>query len=296
LRPDNLGLLDNDGGIRAARGRGNWREPEKWRLRMEKKGREVTSALVGKKDLRRSGWCNASQKEMMPGVTVFPGMKVVDVGCGDGGYSRFCAVNGADVTVVDVQEEKVRDQESALPDRAQGTLKGIVSDCNPVPLPEGYADLVICMEVLEHVKAPGDFIAELSRIAKPGGQVLLTVPDERSEKLIQGVAPQEYFREPNHIRIFGRDEFTRLVTDSGLKIEQETSKGAFWSIFFLFKWATCKPGEGLVEDVHPLTKAWANLWWQMLDDPNAEEMVNALNDALPKSQVILARKSDVDLG
>jgi ubiquinone/menaquinone biosynthesis C-methylase UbiE len=263
---------------------------------VRRKGKEVTSVLAGLKDLRKSGWCNASEKEMMPGVPVFPGMKVVDVGCGDGGYSRFCAENGADVTAVDAQEEKVRGLEASLADGAQGTLKGIVSECNPIPLPDGYADLVICTEVLEHVKSPPEFVEELSRITKPEGRLLLTVPDERSEKLIQGVAPDGYFTEPNHIRIFTPDKFTRLVTDSGLQIEQQTSIGAFWSIFFLFKWATVEPGEGLVEDAHPLTKAWAQTWWEILGHPNAEQMVNALNDALPKSQVILARKSNADLG
>lgn len=52
----------------------------------------------------------------------------------------------------------------------------IVSDLAALPLPDGELDLVVCTEVLEHVPDPGRALAELARVLRPGGRIMLTVP------------------------------------------------------------------------------------------------------------------------
>jgi len=49
-------------------------------------------------------------------------------------------------------------------------------DIQDVNLPDGSQDCVLCFEVLEHVREPFKAAAELIRILKPGGRLLLTVP------------------------------------------------------------------------------------------------------------------------
>jgi SAM-dependent methyltransferase len=46
--------------------------------------------------------------------------------------------------------------------------------------PDGFADMVICMEVLEHVPAAaaGRFLAQLKRVLKPGGVLLASISDD----------------------------------------------------------------------------------------------------------------------
>lgn len=51
-----------------------------------------------------------------------------------------------------------------------------VSDATDIPVSDGYFDAVLCTEVIEHVPEPIKVIQEISRILKPGGQVLLTAP------------------------------------------------------------------------------------------------------------------------
>ncbi|MEH6590846.1 MAG: methyltransferase domain-containing protein [Halioglobus sp.] len=253
---------------------------------------EISSAKVGRNDLRRMGWFNAADREIVPGITVSPGMRVVDVGCGVGQYSNFCARLGAQVTAVDIQADKLASLSANLPESVTGSITGIVSNCDPIPLPDDCADLIICTEVLEHVPSPEDLCREMLRIVKPGGKLVISVPDDRSEQLIKEVAAPAYFQEPNHIRIFSRESFTRLILESGLEIERTEATGAFWSMFFLFKWATTQPGESLIEDVQPLTQAWAETWHALLKLPNSDSIVRAMNDALPKSQFIIARKNN----
>jgi SAM-dependent methyltransferase len=243
------------------------------------------------------GWCNDETGEFIGGVYVKPGMQVVDIGCGDGGYINFCSSRGADVTFVDIQEAKVAALEERLKQRNDGgTVKGIVSDCDPIPLENHYADLVISTEVIEHVRDPKKVLTEIVRIGKPDAYYVITVPDARGENMVLDIAPPEYFQEPNHINIFTSDEFEQLAEDCGLEVIRHEYLAGFWAIFFLLKWATSEPGENLLTNVHPATTLWTQTWHEVMQHPNGPRIRHALDNALPRGQVIVARRKGANLG
>jgi SAM-dependent methyltransferase len=49
-----------------------------------------------------------------------------------------------------------------------------------VPLPDGVADVVAAVETIEHLENPRAFCRELVRLAKPGGWVVVTTPNQLS--------------------------------------------------------------------------------------------------------------------
>src|SRR6056297_575566 len=173
-----------------------WRRDSKCprvrKLKVSSSDIKSSAIKVGIRDRQMSGWCNDEKGELVSDVFVKPGMNVVDVGCGDGGYVNFCAKMGANVTFVDIQEGKVHALEERLKANASGEVKGIVSDCNPIPIPDGHADLVISTEVLEHVRNPAEFLSEIVRIGSQDATWVLTVPEARGENLVKGIAPQVY--------------------------------------------------------------------------------------------------------
>jgi SAM-dependent methyltransferase len=61
-------------------------------------------------------------------------------------------------------------------DARQTPLVNIVARGEQMPLASGQFDLVICTQVLEYVPEPGTVIAEIHRVLKPGGCLLLSVP------------------------------------------------------------------------------------------------------------------------
>jgi 2-polyprenyl-3-methyl-5-hydroxy-6-metoxy-1,4-benzoquinol methylase len=100
------------------------------------------------------------------------GGTLLDVGCGCGQLwtfvaDRFTAYVGADVARYD-----------GFP--AEAAFHRIDLDAGRVPLPDASADVVAAVETIEHLENPRAFARELTRLAKPGGWVVVTTPNQLS--------------------------------------------------------------------------------------------------------------------
>ena len=163
-----------------------------------------TYSDVGLRDAVRSGqFCNATG-ELFPGFPILSSDVVVDVGCGGGGNSFFCARFAAELIAVDIDPRAVATLAERLRAANIARYRVEVSDGNPLPIESQIADKVICTEVLEHVDDVKQFLRELVRIGKPGAQYLLSVPDPLSEIILMRVSPPSSYAKPNHIRIIER--------------------------------------------------------------------------------------------
>jgi len=251
---------------------------------------EPSPFMLGLKDWVRSGWFNTATGEIMTGFPVTSEDIVVDVGCGDGGIASFCAQLGAHVIMADADAPRLEKARQRLAGSAARKVEAHVTTGDPLPLPDASVTRVICMEVLEHVDDPTAFVAELVRVGQPGALYLITVPGTAIEKLQQTLAPPVYFEKPNHIRIFEPDAFASLLEGAGLQIEQRSSYGFFWSIWWLLFWQSGLPFDPSRESKHPLLDAWTKTWSELLKSPNGAKTKQALDDFLPKSQAIVARK------
>lgn len=106
--------------------------------------------------------------EFLPGLTG----EVLDVGCGRQPYrhlTRATRYVGVDIDTPDT--------------RALG-LVDVYYDGRTLPFADASFDALLCSQVLEHVFAPAEFLGELQRVLRPGGQLLLATPlawDEHSQ-------------------------------------------------------------------------------------------------------------------
>lgn len=244
---------------------------------------------LGLSDAVASGWYLNDTNELFRGVPISAEDTVVDVGCGDGGSSLFCARRGAHVTAVDIDPQVIAAIGPKLEQVIPGRWAAHVSNACPLPLEDAVASRVVCTEVLEHVDDPDQVLSELYRIGKPGARYLLTVPDELQENLQKLVAPPSYFQRPNHIRIIGRDEFEQMVVRAGLIVEEHTQYGFFWSIWWGLFWA-CKVD--LDNPSHPALNHWVEAWKAILALPDGKRYKEQLDRFMPKSRVIVARKPE----
>jgi SAM-dependent methyltransferase len=84
------------------------------------------------------------------------GLRVLDVGCGDEPYRPYFA-DAAEYVGVDIDESARAD---------------LIGPAERLPVDDGSFDLVLCIQVLEHVEDPAAAVQELHRVVRPGGRVL----------------------------------------------------------------------------------------------------------------------------
>lgn len=261
----------------------------------------VDARDCGLVDAVQSGWFQNASDELFTGFAISSADVVLDIGCGAGGATLFCANRGAHVVFTDVIAEKIDALKSKLSQTPARGVEGIVSDSVPLPLVDNYASRIIALEVLEHVEDPAQVLRELVRVARPGALFLLAVPDPVGEHIQKECAAPHYFDHPNHIHIFEREAFAALIEDAGLTIERRSSYGFFWTMWMLMYWTeqknSGKPSSGETHDVvHPpysaLVEDWSSLWRRLIDMPEFSPVKQSLDILMPKSQVIVARKPD----
>ena len=100
------------------------------------------------------------------------GLDVVDVGCGTGRHALRLAAAGARVTAVDFSEEMLK---QARAKRGATNVKFIRHDVHEqLPFDDASFDRLVCGLVLEHIADTGRFLAELQRVCRPDGFLVLS--------------------------------------------------------------------------------------------------------------------------
>lgn len=131
----------------------------------------------------RTGWVAARAG----GLT---GKRVLDVGCGAGLASEAFARMGATVVGMDAAPEALA---AARAHAEAGGLAIDYRDGGPEDLAEGEMfDVVVALEVIEHVEARAAFIAALARAVAPGGVLLLSTLNRTPRAFLMAKLGAEY--------------------------------------------------------------------------------------------------------
>lgn len=101
---------------------------------------------------------------------------VLEIGCGNGGFTRQIAPLVEQVVALDVSRPSL-DELRALELPNVTTVESLVEDY----LPAQRFDRVLMSEVIEHVKDPQLVISRALMLLRPGGELLLTTPYGRWE-------------------------------------------------------------------------------------------------------------------
>ena len=139
---------------------------------------------------------------------------ILEVGCGDGSFTRSLAGYSSRVTAIDISASQIERNARAHPE--------ITFHHHDVaqtfPFANGAFAVIWCSEVLEHLFDPGFALREMHRVLAPGGQLLVTVPYHGMFKdvLIALFKWDEHFAPTNpHIRFFTRKSLTQLAAGAG---------------------------------------------------------------------------------
>src|SRR5262245_5416446 len=110
-----------------------------------------------------------------------PDLTVGDLGCGTGQVSELVAPHVARVVAVDGSTDMVQAARKRLKGLHQVDVRR--GDMEALPIDDGQLDVAIVALVLHHVPEPARALAEMHRVLKPGGRVVIVdmLPHDRIE-------------------------------------------------------------------------------------------------------------------
>lgn len=229
-----------------------------------------------------------------------PGMRLLDVGCGQGRHVRATRLVPAVTGIaLDLGRDEVRGTvESlraldALPAEQGGTVAGagpwavLRGSGYQLPFKDGSFDCVIVSEVLEHLRDDAGALREVSRVLRPGGLLAVSVPRTGPEAVCWALSHRYRNSPGGHVRIYRRSQLERLVESRGYRIVGRHFAHALHSPFW---WLRC--AVGLDNDAAWPVKLYHRfLVWDMMKRPRFTRALEAaLNPLIGKSFVLYAVK------
>lgn len=129
-------------------------------------------------------------------------LDVLDIACGEGYGSALLAQVARSVVGIDVSDQAVAHAERAYP---KSNLSYQQGDARSLPFPDDSLDVIVSFETLEHFYEHDQFLAEVRRVLRPTGRLIISSPDR------DVYSPPGSAANPYHVRELSRIEFEALL-------------------------------------------------------------------------------------
>lgn len=144
---------------------------------------------------------------------VSEGDKVLDVGMGLGYGLTIMALKAGEVAGVDVDKKSVDYCKDFLLGRNPKLKTLLHYDGYHLPFEDNEFDVIVSIDVLEHVERYDEFLKELVRVAKK--HVVINTPSRRPENTNEDGTPKNYW----HLREWSANELKAILKNNGFKFD-----------------------------------------------------------------------------
>lgn len=150
--------------------------------------------------------------------------RVLEIGCGNGATLEWLKREKGCrwACGIEIAEEPAEKAKEIADFFIQGDIERI-----DIPITRGSLDLVLCLDVLEHLYDPWNVVERLSMLLRPGGIMISSIPNVRHPSV---VIPLLFFNkwdyvpagilDRTHLRFFTRETAIELFEPSGLKVDK----------------------------------------------------------------------------
>lgn len=141
-------------------------------------------------------------------------VRILDVGCGNGGFIMQMRRRGFEVEGTEWNAQAA----ARIPRDANISIH--VGDLIDMNLPPRSFDAVTLWHVFEHLRRPRETLATISSLLKPGGMLLMSMPNVESAQAQRYRTHWFHHDPPRHLFGFGPHSITLLLELSGFRIER----------------------------------------------------------------------------
>jgi SAM-dependent methyltransferase len=136
-----------------------------------------------------------------------PGKHVLDLGCRYGALTQ-AYLSGNDVVGLDIDRD-------ALEEAAKLGIDTCWADAEePLPFESASFDVVVCGELLEHLRDPDGVVAEIRRVLRRGGTLVGSVPNSfRLKNRLRFLFGRQPENDPMLLHLFSPDRLRALLRD-----------------------------------------------------------------------------------
>jgi len=156
------------------------------------------------------------------------GARVLDVGCATGYLAAELARRGCVVDGIEFDPDAARQARAHCREVVAGDLEAPATHAEVERMLAGARpDVVVCADVLEHLRDPWTVLAWLRALLAPGGRAIISVPNiahwTARRALLTGRFDYADFGlfDRTHLRFFTRESARELATRAGFAIDEE---------------------------------------------------------------------------
>jgi 2-polyprenyl-3-methyl-5-hydroxy-6-metoxy-1,4-benzoquinol methylase len=175
------------------------------------------------------------------------GLTVLDAGCGVGTFSIECAKKGCNVYAIDFSMTSLKfTKRNAYRHFDINPIKLTQASVEKLPFLDCTFDTVIAADIIEHIYSPEDFLDEIYRVLKTGGQAIFETPNIEFmsfpghgliiKKIIERIFPlpksinrapnpHERFSNDYHVNTYNLHRFQTELSRAGFFIKYLNTKG-----------------------------------------------------------------------
>jgi SAM-dependent methyltransferase len=199
---------------------------------------------------------------------------ILEAGCGTGQFVLGLRARGYDCIGIDYAERTVERVRAAVPD-----LPIFQGDVTRMQYEDGVFAGVISLGVVEHrYEGPEPFLSEMVRVLRPGGRLLVSVPDFnalRRRRHARGGYPAQCEGE-FYQWAFPAEEFRTILRDHGLTVVAEHGYGHRKSMRSELPWLTRLPSllsravMRIADNVPGLPDRWGHMRMYIAEKPASD--------------------------
>lgn len=150
-------------------------------------------------------------------------MIVLDVACGAGHAAEQAAPYVRQVVGIDLTPALLRSGAERLRDTGAHNVLLQQGDATSLPFVDASFDLVVCRSSLHHFPNPESAVAEMARVCRPGGRVVVSDMTAPNAEVRDAFDELHRRIDPSHVRALLEHELAELVGTVGTLTYRDTS-------------------------------------------------------------------------